>query len=512
MRIASQLISFVDNHTVVIKCGHKKVKSCEISQTLCFFHRNHQRDIDQLGVLGRQVVVLGMGISGQSAAEFLLAHGASVHAIDRDSHVLTTHPHIQALREAGVVIHAERDVEEMGRFDLMILSPGIPFSHPLVLAAQVANVPIIGEIELGCRASSHRMMGVTGTNGKTTVALLIAHILNASGQPAQAVGNIGVPLTRALLNTSPKEILVLELSSYQIETLDQRCLERGVILNITPDHLDRYRTMEAYARAKCKIERALKPNGYLYVQEKVWSDYGFLFKENNTHLYGYSKTAFISTNLFSLFCAGQHLFELPSPLKNHKSHDLENFLAAFAICADQGVPANTFLSAWESFKKPPHRIEFVGELEGVRYYDDSKGTNIDAVIRAVQSLEGTIVLIAGGVDKGSTYNPWLEEFKNKVKLICAIGEAAAKIGEEMGSHLPVMIFSSLEEAVCQAARLAQPGESILLSPGCASFDMFKDYAHRGREFQRIVRALLISKPIEEEENDKEGHYSHRGCH
>src|SRR4029077_14479995 len=219
----------------------------------------------------------------------------------------------------------------------------------------------------------------------------------------------------------------------------------------------------------------------------------YLLKGKKPRLYGYDKAAFISTDLSSVFSEGKKLFELPPALKNKKSHDLENLLAAFALCSDRGVLGETFLDAWLSFKKPPHRIEFVTEFQGVSYYDDSKGTNIDAVKRAVQSLEGPIILIAGGVDKCAPYTPWLEEFKNKVKLICAIGQAAAKIYEQLASHIPVMIFHSLDEAVHQATRFAQEGDNVLLSPGCSSFDMFKDYVHRGKEFQRIVHELANSQ-------------------
>lgn len=449
--------------------------------------------MQKLTFVGKQVAVLGLGMSGRSAAEFLLAHGASVHGIDREVHALASNPEIQELREAGLTLHPEKDFQKIDRFDFMVLSPGIPLNHPLVQAAQQAQLPVIGEIELGCQAAKNPMLGITGTNGKTTVTLLVAHVLKHCGQSAKALGNVGTPFTRELLNMTPQETIVLELSSYQIETLYQRCLDAGLILNITPDHLDRYQTMEAYAKAKCEMERTLKPEGHLYMEEKAWKEYGHLLKGKKPRLYGYDKAAFISTDLSSVFCEGKKLFELPSALKNKKNHDLENLLAAFALCADRGVSGTTFLDAWQSFKKPPHRIEFVKEFQGVRYYDDSKGTNIDAVKRAVQSLEGAIILIAGGVDKGSPYTPWLEEFKNKVKLICAIGQAAAKIHEQLDSQIPVMMFNSLDEAVQEAIRFAQKGDNVLLSPGCSSFDMFKDYAQRGKEFQRIIHEWANSQ-------------------
>lgn len=446
--------------------------------------------MQKLTFAGKQVLVLGMGMSGRSAAEFLISHGASVQGIDRDANLLATHPEIQALKQAGLTVCPEKEFQKLSPFDFMVLSPGVPFSHPLVQEAQQAKMPIMGEIELGCQVSQNPMLGITGTNGKTTVTLLVTHVLRACGQSAKALGNVGVPFTRELLNLDSKSAIVLELSSYQIETLYHQCLESGIILNITPDHLDRYQTMEGYAKAKCEMDRVLKPQGHLYMEEQAWQQYGYLVKRRQPLLYGYSTTCFIYTDLNHVFRDGKKKFELPAALKNKKSHDLENLLAAYALCAEKGVTGEAFIKSWKEFKKPAHRIEFVIERHGVRYYDDSKGTNLDAVIRAVQTLDGPVILIAGGVDKGSSYTPWLKEFKDKVKLICAIGQAAGKIHEQLAAGIPVMIFNSLDEAVKQATRSAQNGDTVLLSPGCSSFDMFKDYVHRGNEFQRIVRELL----------------------
>lgn len=438
---------------------------------------------------GKKVLVVGLGLSGRSAVRFLQAHGASVHGVDRDSQVLDQNADIQELKQKGLTIQLDQDCQDLSSFDFIVLSPGIPDKHPLVQAAQQAGLPLLGEIELGCCVTVNPLLGITGTNGKTTVTLLITHVLQACGQQARALGNVGVPFTQELLTIDPQDTIVLELSSYQLETLYQRKLDAGVLLNITPDHLDRYGTMEAYAKAKCNLERCLKPTAPLYVEEQTWQAYDYLFQESMPRLYGYQASSFIYTDLQHVFRRNERAFELPPALQNRKSHDLENLLAAYAVCADRGITGQDFLQAWHTFKKPAHRIEFVLEYRGVRYYDDSKGTNLDAVIRAVQSLEGPIVLIAGGVDKGAAYTPCLEQFTNKVKSICAIGQAAAKIQTQLSAHIPVMLFQTLEQAVQHASQLAQAGDCVLLSPGCASFDMFKDYAHRGHEFQRLVREL-----------------------
>ena len=450
--------------------------------------------MQNLSLAGQQILVLGMGVSGRSAAEFLLTCGALVCGVDQDVHLLDTHFDIQRLKKKGLRILPQCNISALSQFDFLVLSPGIPSSHSLVQLATQAQIPIVGEIELGCRFVKDPILGITGTNGKTTVTLLVAHILNHCGQPAKALGNVGSPLTHELLNLAPfieelHSTIILELSSYQIETLYHPSLDAAIILNITPDHLDRYKTMEAYARAKCAIERALKRDGQLYIEEEAWRQFGSQIKHHSPRLYGYEKTSFIHTDLKGVFRDQERVFELPAHLQNKRTHEIENILAAYALCADRGVTGQLFLEAFKTFEKPPHRIEFVSEVKGVRYYDDSKGTNFDAVVRAVEVLEGPIILIAGGVDKGFSYTPWLEKFNGKVKLICAIGQAADKIEEQLGAQLPVILLNSLEEAVHQAARFAQKGEAVLLSPGCSSFDMFKDYIHRGNEFQRIVGQL-----------------------
>ena len=221
------------------------------------------------GLAGKHVLVVGMGLSGRSAVEFLMAHGANVQGVDRDEKLLREHPEIQGLVQKGLTAHLDKECTDCKGFDFLVLSPGVPQSHPLVQHAQQARIPIIGEIELGCRAAKNPMLGITGTNGKTTVTLLVTHVLQHCGYQAQALGNVGAPFTKELLTLPADVAIVLELSSYQIETLYQPVLEAGIILNITPDHLDRYGTMEAYATAKCDLQRCIKPQGFLYIEETI---------------------------------------------------------------------------------------------------------------------------------------------------------------------------------------------------------------------------------------------------
>ncbi len=436
---------------------------------------------------GQRALIVGMGMSGRSAAHFLLVQGAIVQGIDRDPS-LQSLGEIEDLQKLGMRVQHEQESLDVKDFDFIVLSPGVPPTHPVVKAAKAAQIEVVGEIELGCRMLKQPAIGITGTNGKTTVTLLVTHILKQSGYPAKALGNVGVPFTRELMALQAQETIILELSSYQLETMQQKILEQAVILNVTPDHLDRYASMEEYASAKFNIGRCLTHAGKLFVEDKAWQDYGSLLQHGEANRYGYDEACLVYTDLQSVFYGGRRVFDLPTLLRGKRSHDVENILAAYALCAGR-VSGEQFLHALASFKKPSHRIEFVLEKKGVRYYDDSKGTNIDAVVRAVQSLEGPIILIAGGVDKGASYHPWVDAFRGRVKAIYAIGQAAEKMHRELSAHFPLKIAASLDLAVRQAADQAQEGETVLLSPGCSSFDMFKDYAHRGEEFQRIVRQL-----------------------
>jgi len=411
----------------------------------------------------KKVLVIGLGVSGRAAAEFLLHHGANVTGVDRNADLLKTNSDLAALRKMGLVTRHENDLLDCSSFDFTVVSPGVPTTQKQVQTVVAAHIPVFGEIELACRFLKNRCVGITGTNGKTTVTLLVTHVLNENGIKARAVGNVGTPLTAELLHEHDlKEVYVLELSSYQLETLESQFLDAAVILNITPDHLDRYVDMNDYAQAKIRIGKCLKENGKLYVENKCYQEYRNLFDNQRPFIYGYEEKT---------------------------DHNKENNEAACALCQTLGVLKEDFERALQSFKKPPHRIEYVATINGVDFIDDSKGTNIDAVIRAVESCDKKCVLIAGGVDKGSAYTPWIAAFAGKVKGICAIGQAADKIKKELSPHLPVELFPSLDSAVKHAASLAGPGEVVMLSPGCSSFDMFDDYVHRGNEFKKSVKSL-----------------------
>lgn len=434
-------------------------------------------------------LIIGLGVSGRSAARYLLEQNCRVLGVDQNRTLLEGNNELAELRYAGLKTYHETDSIPLNEVDTVIVSPGIPPESPWYLAARNAGLPIMGEVELAARALKGRFLGVTGTNGKTTVTLLLEHILNNSGFSAKALGNIGVPVTSQISECTSDQVLVVELSSYQLETLHSRVVDAGVILNITPDHLDRYQTMEEYAQAKLRLKSCIKPEGKLYMEQGAYHAFRELLENSEPLTYGYTSDCTVSTDHKHILYEGNPVCALPAAYSSAASHDLENLLAAYALAREVDVTPQQFADAVTTFQKPPHRLEFVRTIGGIDYYNDSKGTNTDAVVRAVQALKGEIILIAGGVDKGTPYGPWADAFRGRVRCICAIGRAAPKIKETLSPRYPVVPFETLEKALSHASLLAKPGDNVLLSPGCASFDMFRDYEHRGEEFKRLVHAL-----------------------
>lgn len=428
----------------------------------------------------KNVIILGMGKSGQAAYVFLEKKGYPVVGVDADEQT------VHKLSKEGWRVSS---FENLDHYDTVVVSPGIPPSDKLYAEARLKKKKIIGEAELAFQQAEQTCVAITGTNGKTTVTLLVAHLLNASGKKARALGNVGEPLTTYFLNPNPEEIIVAELSSYQLETMETKVFNAAVVLNITPDHLDRYVSMEEYALAKCRLERCMKVEESLYVNTQILKEYGSMLK-SNYRTFGSQSGAYLWTDKSLVKVLDKVEYSLPHTYRELGMHESENVLAAWAICRELGVDKESFLAGLGTFQKPAHRIEFVKDIEGVLYYDDSKGTNIDATMKAVQSMPGPVILIAGGVDKGASYRPWKDVFGQKVKRILALGQAAEKISSELQNDFPVMIVPTLDDAVELASIEAKKGECVLLSPGCSSFDMFRDYAHRGEEFKRCVHDLI----------------------
>lgn len=420
-----------------------------------------------------KILVLGLGKSGMAAAEWLLNEGSEILAFD-DQSALKERADVQRLCQLGVRLIDDPLSIAWQDVLFMVVSPGIPSTHPLYQNAVAHGVEIVGEADLALRSFSQRAVAITGTNGKTTVTLLVEHILKSAGLRTRSLGNVGEPLSAYAMHSDPDDILVVELSSYQIETLKARVFDAAVILNITPDHLDRYPDMQAYARAKCAIEKSVKEKGSLFIHHSVSEQYGYLLSEPYTV---YTDQA-------------EKMRSFP---EKWGAHDRDNALAAWSLCRIYGISEEHFLSALKTFKKPHHRIEFVCEINGVFYYDDSKGTNVDAVIHAVRAMARPVVLIAGGVDKGASYLPWAEQLQGVIKCILVLGQAAGKIQQELEPFFEMIRVDSLEMAVEMASSKAVAGDAVLLSPGCSSFDMFQNYEERGRAFQRCVHQLLLKE-------------------
>ena len=393
----------------------------------------------------KKAVILGLGVSGKAAARLLSQCGYDLYGIDSK---------VTSIEEPVTVVSSAQGLN----FDLAVVSPGIPPSDPDYRQLMNTGIELIGEAELGCRHLRSKAVAITGTNGKTTVTSLVAHVMRAMGRPAEAIGNIGLPICDFVLQADHhQKIALVELSSYQLETLETRAFSAGALLNITPDHLDRYPSFEAYASAKWHLEKCLKQNSPFYVDRETYDKWAPILGE-------------VDAELFS----GQNHLE-------------KNFTAAEKLCSSLGIDGDDFYKHAATFKTLQHRIELVEIIDEVQWIDDSKGTNVDAVIQAVKIVPAPIVLIAGGVDKGSSYLPWIQGFNEKVHHICAIGEAASKIYNEINDTIPVTIYDTMEQAVAAAADYAIAGGAVLLSPGCSSFDMFRDYHHRGEMFKAFVR-------------------------
>jgi UDP-N-acetylmuramoylalanine--D-glutamate ligase len=397
-----------------------------------------------------KALVIGYGVSGKAAAAFLKMQGHEVVVVDR--------------KIEGV----ERDRADfpLDGVEQVILSPGVPGDHPIVQRAIASGIEVIGEIELGFRNLKNRCFGITGSNGKTTTVLLTTHILNSAGKKARALGNVGDSLTGYLLNPDSSEIVILELSSFQLETLRSQKLEVALILNITPNHLDRYVSMEAYVEAKALIQNCVKEGGEF----------------------------FVSKDLNEIFPDAEN-FQKEIDLINSVSYmqlgmaSKQSVQASYLLCKRCGVTDVEFLQGLNTFRKPEHRIEWVTEIDGVSYYNDSKSSNIHSVMHAVERFEGPIVLIVGGVHKGSSYKPWIECFRGRVRKIIAYGKAAPIMEYELAGSFPFQVADRFADAVKLAKLEAKEKETVLLSPGCSSYDQFLNYEHRGVEFKRLVREL-----------------------
>ena len=384
----------------------------------------------------------------------------------------------------------------MNRIDIAVLSPGVPTDLPFVSELQERKVPVWGEIELAYRCGKGRVFAITGTNGKTTTTALVGEIFRTYYDSVFVVGNIGLPYTEYALEMTDDSVTAAEVSSFQLETIHEFCPQVSAILNITPDHLNRHHTMKCYVEAKANIARN-QTKEQVCVLNYEDSYLQKIAKDISADVFWFSSIHILERGVWMegdqiIYCDTERIpICTIHDMKLLGRHNYENVMAAVAIAMHAGVPVDCVRKAVKDFNAVEHRIEFVREVDGVKYYNDSKGTNPDAAIKAVEAMERPTVVIGGGYDKKSSYDEWIASFGNKVKCLVLIGETRQAIADaaQRAGFTNIIMAEDLEEAVRAAGTQAVSGDAVLLSPACASWDMFKNFEERGRLFKEYVNAL-----------------------
>lgn len=443
---------------------------------------------------GKRVLVVGLARTGTVVSIFCAAYGAHVTAID-DKPETELAATAEKLRAAGVTLEfAASPPELFVNQDLIILSPGVPAKLPNLELARKRNIPVWSEIELAWRLLRGKLVAITGSNGKTTTTALTAHILQAAKIPVLVGGNIGTPLLSRVEASSDSTVTVAEVSSFQLETVDAFRPDVGVLLNLTPDHIDRHGSFEEYARAKQNLFKNMidRDAAVLNADDPQVAQRG----PAHGQMFWFSRQKRLAAGTF--LRGEQILFRRDGsesvlmrrtdiPLRGE--HNLENVLAASTAAILAGAPTDAVESAVRSFPGVEHRLEFVADIGGVSFYNDSKATNVDATLKAIEAFPGSLFVILGGKDKGSPYEPLREPLRQKAKLALLIGAAAGKIAAELEGSVATQHAGTLERAVTVALEHAQPGDTVLLAPACASFDQYENFEQRGRQFKEIVARL-----------------------
>lgn len=451
-----------------------------------------------MDMMNKVVLVVGTGISGIAAAELILEKQGKVILFDGNQEAKEEEIRSKFLKASPQeVLIGDLPEEKMIGLDLVILSPGVPTDIPLVEAFKQRKIPIWGEVELAYHFSKGRIVGITGTNGKTTTTALVGQIMKAYYNDVYIVGNIGIPYTQMVKYTEDDSIIVAEMSSFQLETIEKFRPNVSAILNISPDHLNRHHTMEAYIDAKMNICKNQTSEDILVLNyddltlRKIGENISakvFYFSSHHRldeGVYLDQEQIFYKTNKKEILIC--HINEL----KLLGIHNYENIMAGIAIGISLQVPIEQIYEGITSFESVEHRIEYVEEIRGVKYYNDSKGTNPDAAIKGIQAMVTPTLLIGGGYDKDSDYKEWILSFEHKVRHLVLIGQTRdkiAKTAKELGFE-QIILADSLQEAVTICYDLAEPGDSVLLSPACASWGMFCNYEERGNRFKELVRQL-----------------------
>jgi UDP-N-acetylmuramoylalanine--D-glutamate ligase len=443
---------------------------------------------------GKRVLMVGLARTGIAASLFSAAYGATVTATDEkpESALGDAAPR---LRAAGVKLElgGHQDAAFLNQ-DLIIVSPGVPAKLPPLELARAQGIPVWSEIELAWRFLRGKLVAITGSNGKTTTTALVAHILRTTGIHTLVGGNIGVPLVALVESSTHASVTVAEISSFQLETIDEFRPEVGVLLNLTPDHLDRHASFDEYAQAKMRMfENQLERDAAV-----LNADDGEVTRRMpvRPRVYWFSRQKRVVSG--ASLDNGEIVFrgegsELPLarrdeiPLRG--DHNVENVLAACAASYLAGASPAGIASGVKTFRGVEHRLEFVAEIGGVAFYNDSKATNVDASLKAIEAFPGPLIVVLGGKDKGAPYTALREPLRQRARLAILIGAAADKIESDLAGAVPLERAGTLERAVQIAVESAHPGDTVLLAPACSSFDQFESYEHRGRAFRERVARL-----------------------
>jgi len=450
----------------------------------------------------KRVLVVGLGKSGKSAALFLRDHGAKVTVSDvRSAEALAGE--IPALLDAGIMVETGgHGLLTFRRQDLIVVSPGVPYDTPELKQVRAFGLPIIGELELASRFLQGQIVAVTGSNGKTTTTSLLGKIFTNAGGPTLIGGNIGTPVIDLIAQSTPQTVSVLEVSSFQLETVVEFRPHIAVVLNITQDHLDRHGTFENYAAMKARITAQQTPEDFfvLNAEDKPTQ---MLAAKTKAQVFWFSGRRAIKQGAFVhgesvVFLAREGAKPEPVmpladiPLKG--AHNVENVLAAVCAARLGGVAAKSIRASIAGFKAVEHRLEFVATVRDVSFFNDSKATNVDATRKALEAFAGCVHLILGGKDKNSNYTELADLIRARVKTVYTIGSAAEKIERHLAGVVKIVSAGTLDAAVRQAAQNAVAGDIVLLAPACSSFDQFTSYEHRGRVFKELVKGLA-SGPV-----------------
>ncbi|MCC6262772.1 MAG: UDP-N-acetylmuramoyl-L-alanine--D-glutamate ligase [Bryobacterales bacterium] len=440
---------------------------------------------------GKRALVMGMGKSGLAMLRLVQRQGGAATASDAKPLAELENISAQIVSLSQAFLTQEEALGEVAGFDLVAISPGVPIDLPILEAARAAGIPVVGEVELAAGYLKGPVMAITGTNGKTTTTALAGHLLKSAGVPAQIGGNIGTPVCDLIATSAEDRWNVLELSSFQLETIRDFRADIAVCLNVTPDHLDRHHTMETYVAQKRRLFETQVPGAHavLNADDPVTASYG---GASQATMHFFSR---LTNGKCEMELRGDQIVYRRETLIGRKEipllglHNVENVMAASLAALLAGAEPKAVAQGVSSFPGVEHRLEFVRRLNGVLWYNDSKATNVDAALKAIEAFSQPLWIILGGKDKNSDYRPLAAALRGKVRNALLIGKAAGLIASQISPAVPTVPCDTISGAVDYAFHHARMGEVVLLAPACASFDQFQSYEHRGRVFKSLVDAL-----------------------